>query len=132
MSNPAVLFSQEASRVFVEVSNARSLKDRVGILSALRPRDLVPNAPSVVEPSTGLSMGEHTEITVKAWGIGREAQDALAYASHQNAAAATEDGNAIPLGQSTRASSIRLEARSQSDTPLRPRGFGLQRRLRTR
>lgn len=92
MSNPAVLFSPEASRVFVDLSNARTLKDRIEILSTLRPRDLVPNAPGVVEPSTGLSMGEHTEITVKEWGISREAQDELALASHQHAAAATADG----------------------------------------
>lgn len=92
MSNPAVLFSREASRVFVDISNARTLKDRIGILSSLRPKDLKPNAPGVVEPSTGLSMGEHTEIMVKEWDIPREAQDELALASHKNAAAATDDG----------------------------------------
>ncbi|MEM7136369.1 MAG: acetyl-CoA C-acyltransferase [Myxococcota bacterium] len=92
MSNPAVLFSPAASRVFVDLSNARTLKDRIEILSSLRPKDLVPNAPGVVEPSTGLSMGEHTEITVKEWNIAREAQDELALASHRNAAAATADG----------------------------------------
>ncbi len=92
MSNPAVLFSPAASRIFVDLSNARSLKDRIEILSSLRPRDLKPNAPGVVEPSTGLSMGEHTEITVKEWNIAREPQDELALASHKNAAIATEDG----------------------------------------
>ena len=92
MSNPAVLFSPAASRIFVDLSNARTLKDRIEILSSLRPRDLMPNAPGVVEPSTGLSMGEHTEITVKEWDIAREPQDELALASHKNAAAATEDG----------------------------------------
>ncbi|MEM8608069.1 MAG: acetyl-CoA C-acyltransferase [Myxococcota bacterium] len=92
MSNPAVLFSPQASRIFVDLSNARTLTERIEILSSLRPRDLVPNAPGVVEPSTGLSMGEHTEITVKEWKIAREAQDELALASHQNAAAATADG----------------------------------------
>jgi len=92
MSNPPVLFSPAASRVFVDFSNARTLKGRIEILSSLRPRDLVPNAPGVVEPSTGFSMGEHTEITVKEWGIAREPQDELALASHKNAAAATDDG----------------------------------------
>lgn len=92
MSNPAVLFSPQASRVFVDMSNARSLRDRVSILSTLRPKDLAPSAPGVVEPSTGLSMGEHTEITVKEWHIAREPQDELALASHRHAAAATEDG----------------------------------------
>lgn len=92
MSNPAVLFSPSASRIFVDLSNARTLKDRIQILSSLRPRDLKPNAPSVVEPSTGLSMGEHTEITVKEWHIAREPQDQLTLASHKNATTATDDG----------------------------------------
>jgi acetyl-CoA acyltransferase len=42
------------------------------------------------EPSTGLSMGEHTEITVKEWRISRERQDEIALASHQRAVAARE------------------------------------------
>jgi acetyl-CoA acetyltransferase family protein len=37
-------------------------------------------------------MGEHTEITVKEWGITQIEQDEIAYRSHMNAAAATEDG----------------------------------------
>lgn len=40
------------------------------------------------EPSTGLSMGEHTELTSKEWGILRERQDEIALASHRNAIAA--------------------------------------------
>ncbi len=37
-------------------------------------------------------MGESTEITAKQWRLGREEQDALALASHQNAARAYDDG----------------------------------------
>lgn len=43
-----------------------------------------------VEPSTGLSMGQHMEITAKKWDISREDQDRIALASHQNAIAARE------------------------------------------
>ena len=43
-----------------------------------------------VEPTTGLSMGQHMEITAKAWKISREAQDRLALASHNNAIKAKE------------------------------------------
>lgn len=39
-----------------------------------------------------MSMGEHTEITVKEWHISRSEQDQIAYLSHMNAAAASEDG----------------------------------------
>jgi len=42
------------------------------------------------EPSTGLSMGEHMEITRKEWDIPRERQDELALASHRRAVAARE------------------------------------------
>lgn len=43
------------------------------------------------EPSTGLTMGEHTELTRKAWGISRARQDEIALASHQNAVAARDE-----------------------------------------
>ena len=42
------------------------------------------------EPSTGLSMGESTEITRRQWEIPRERQDEIALASHRNALAARE------------------------------------------
>ena len=42
------------------------------------------------EPSTGLTMGEHMELTVKEWDIPRQRQDEVALASHRNAVAARE------------------------------------------
>ena len=124
MSNPAVLFSPEASRIFVDLSNARTVKERIEILSTLRPRDLKPNAPGVVEPSTGLSMGEHTEITVKEWGIERQPQDEHALASHKNAAAATDDGRLtaeiIPLDGIDRDTIIRPDTTLEKLSQLKP------------
>src|SRR5690606_401665 len=49
-------------------------------------------APRVVEPLTGLSMGEHCELMAKEWSIAREDQDALAYEGHMAAAKAWSDG----------------------------------------
>ena len=42
------------------------------------------------EPSTGLSMGEHTEMTREQWNIPRRRQDEIALASHRNAVEARE------------------------------------------
>jgi acetyl-CoA acetyltransferase len=42
------------------------------------------------EPTTGLSMGEHMEITRAEWNISRARQDEVALASHRNAVAARE------------------------------------------
>ena len=92
MSNPPILWSRNATRVFTDISQAKTWQDRVKLLVKLRPHDFAPNAPGVTEPSTGLSMGEHTEITVKEWGIAQVEQDEIAYRSHVQAAAATEDG----------------------------------------
>ncbi len=53
---------------------------------------LKPIYPGVVEPRTGLSMGEHCEKMVKEWKIPRVAQDELALKSHQNGAKAYDEG----------------------------------------
>src|SRR6476661_4875514 len=42
------------------------------------------------EPTTGLSMGEHMELTRAEWNIPRKRQDEVALASHRNAVAARE------------------------------------------
>ncbi len=42
------------------------------------------------EPTTGLSMGEHMEITRKEWNLPRQRQDEIALASHRNAIAARD------------------------------------------
>jgi acetyl-CoA C-acetyltransferase len=48
--------------------------------------------PSVAEPRTGLSMGQHAELMAQQFDISRDDQDALAYASHKNAAKAYDEG----------------------------------------
>ena len=93
MSNPAVMYSKHAARIFTDLTFARTTRDKLKLLAKLRPADLKPRAPGVTEPSTGLSMGEHTEITVKEWGISRSEQDEIAYRSHMRAVAATESGS---------------------------------------
>jgi len=92
MSNPPVLFNRRAGRSFLDAGAAKTLPGKVRALARLRPADLKPWAYGIAEPSTGLTMGEHTEITVKKWNISREAQDEIAYRSHINAQAATADG----------------------------------------
>ncbi len=92
LSNPAVLFTRAASRKFIDMAAARSLGERLRGALGLRPRDFWPEEPAIAEPSTGLTMGEHCELMVKQWALGRGEQDALAWRSHHNAHGATEDG----------------------------------------
>ena len=92
LSDVPILHSKRMSQLLVQVSRARTLTERLAIFARIRPRDLVPVAPAIAEPSTGESMGQSAEKMAKENGITREAQDRLALMSHQRAAAATADG----------------------------------------
>jgi len=91
-SDVPLLLSREAGWKLVAFSKARSLGERLQILAQVRPSDFAVKVPGVIEPRTGLSMGEHTELMVKEWKIPRADQDALTLRSHQNAAKAYRDG----------------------------------------
>ncbi|HXE56824.1 MAG TPA: acetyl-CoA C-acyltransferase [Gemmatimonadales bacterium] len=92
LSDIPILHSRRLSRILVEASKAKTLRQRVMAFASVRPRDLVPVSPAIAEPSTGESMGQSAEKMAKENGIGREEQDRLALRSHQRAAAATADG----------------------------------------
>lgn len=71
---------------------AKSVGQRAEMLGALPLKDVRLHIPSITNRTTGLSMGEGTEIMAKRWGITRERQDALALESHQRAVAAWQEG----------------------------------------
>jgi len=92
LSNVPIQFSRKAAKTFMELSRAKTLPQKVGILSKLRPADLAPVAPAIAEYTTGQSMGESAEKMAKENDISRLAQDEIALLSHHRAAVATEDG----------------------------------------
>lgn len=65
---------------------------RAKALLSLRPRHLVPVLPALAEPRTGLTMGEHQELSNERWKIARADQDELAAASHERLAKAWDRG----------------------------------------
>lgn len=71
---------------------ARGPADKLRQFGHLRPHDLRLYIPAVRNRTTGMSMGEHTEITARQWQIGRADQDAVALASHRTAVAAWDNG----------------------------------------
>ncbi|HUK00855.1 MAG TPA: acetyl-CoA C-acetyltransferase [Steroidobacteraceae bacterium] len=92
ISDPPVVYPQSYQRLLLSSYLGRSAWQRVRPFFGLRPRHFKPVMLGVVEPRTGLSMGQSTEIMVKHWQIPREAQDQLAYESHVHAAAAWREG----------------------------------------
>ncbi|MGC0141645.1 acetyl-CoA C-acetyltransferase [Pseudactinotalea sp. Z1732] len=91
-SDAPIVVSDRLRKTLLRLSRAKTVPQRLKLVGQLRPSDLAPVAPNVNEPRTGLSMGEHQAITTRQWKITREAQDAIALASHQNLAKAYEEG----------------------------------------
>ncbi|HEV8398987.1 MAG TPA: acetyl-CoA C-acyltransferase [Gemmatimonadales bacterium] len=92
LSDIPILASRRLADILVEASKAKSLGGRVRTFLKIRPRDLIPVAPAIAEPSTGESMGQSAEKMAKENAITREAQDRWALRSHQLAAKGTTDG----------------------------------------
>ncbi|PML16088.1 acetyl-CoA C-acyltransferase FadI [Vibrio breoganii] len=74
------------------LSKARSLSQKLKIVSSFKMKDLMPVPPAVAEYSTGLSMGQTAEQMAKTHSISRQDQDALAHRSHAFAAEAWNEG----------------------------------------
>jgi len=95
---------------------ARSVGEKVSHALSLKLGDISLYIPGIVNRTTGLSMGEHTEITAKDWHLRREDEDALALASHQHAVAAWNNGFfddlVIPVGD------LRRDGIPRADTSL--------------
>ncbi len=91
-SDAPIALNEDLRKVLLEANAARSNLDRLKLLGKIRPGQIVPEIPQNAEPRTGMSMGEHTAIMARDWGITREAQDELTAASHVGLAAAYERG----------------------------------------
>lgn len=92
LSNVPMLHQQGFSDALVKASKSKSIGQRASAVAKIRPRDLVPIAPAIAEPSTGETMGQSAEKMAKLNGITREEQDQFALRSHRMAAAGTADG----------------------------------------
>ncbi|MFJ7749562.1 acetyl-CoA C-acetyltransferase [Arthrobacter sp. NPDC097144] len=91
-SDAPIAVSEGLRRALLDLSRAKTAKQKLAAVAKIRPKDLSPDAPSTGEPRTGLSMGEHQALTTAQWKITREAQDELAFNSHRNMAAAYDRG----------------------------------------
>ena len=124
MSRPALSWKKEAEDFFLRLARARSVGERAKLLLSYRPSFMFPVPPSPKEPSTGLTMGEHCEITAKEFGIGRQIQDEIALRSHHNAARAQQSGilaeEIIPIGPVDKDNIIRGDTSLEKLAKLRP------------
>src|SRR5436190_15487065 len=92
LSDIPILASRRLADILVAASKAKSLAARIRTFAKIRPKDLVPIAPAIAEPSTGESMGQSAEKMAKENHISRADQDRWALRSHTLAAKGTADG----------------------------------------
>jgi acetyl-CoA C-acetyltransferase len=123
-SDAPIAVSEGLREVLLDLNRAKSLPQRLQVLSRLRPKDLTPDAPNTGEPRTGLSMGEHQALTTAQWKVTREAQDQLAYNSHRNLAAAYDagffDDLLTPYRGLSRDSNLRADTTLEKLATLKP------------
>ena len=91
-SDAPIVVSKPLAKRLVAAQQGRSFGQKAGAFKGFSPRELAPVPPSVAEPRTGLSMGEHAELMAQQWDISRQAQDQLALESHVKAAEAYRTG----------------------------------------
>jgi len=91
-SNVPLVLGEKLRKILLAANREKSFGGRLKQFLKIRPKDLAPKAPMNLEVRTGLSMGGHTEITARHYGVSREEQDAFALESHKKMAKAYEDG----------------------------------------
>jgi acetyl-CoA C-acetyltransferase len=124
VSDAPIVYPDDYRSILMEMHRSRSFMARIKPLFRLRPGHFKPVLPGVLEPRTGLSMGESTEITAKQWDVQREHQDQLALSSHMKAGAAYDEGwfreLVIPFMGAEEDNNIRRDSTFEKLSTLKP------------
>lgn len=123
-SDPPIVVSKKLATRLNQLAQQKSALGKIKVFKGLKPAELAPQPPSVAEPRTGLTMGQHCELMAKEWGITREAQDQLAYDSHKKASEAYRSGYMddlmVPCAGVFRDNNIREDVSLEKLATLKP------------
>ena len=102
ISSICALFSREATDFLQDFAKAKTPVQQLSHLSHFKPAFLMPHAPGIKEPTTGLTMGQSADLMTREFGITREEQDKYSVDSHLKAHNAWERGfyksHVVPVG----------------------------------
>jgi len=90
-SDLPIMLQRKLSWKLIDLNAAKSFGDRLSKALKINLKNWKPAYPAVVEPRTGMSMGQHTEKMVKEWKVTRAEQDQLSLESHTKAAQAYKE-----------------------------------------
>jgi acetyl-CoA C-acetyltransferase len=124
VSDAPIVYRDGFRSILLETYRGRNPLQKLKPWLRMRPKHLVPEFPGVVEPRTGLSMGESMELTAKEFEVSREHQDQLALASHIKAAAAYDagffDDLVVPFRDAEEDNNIRRDTTYEKLAALKP------------
>ncbi|ODT69226.1 MAG: acetyl-CoA acetyltransferase [Pelagibacterium sp. SCN 63-23] len=124
VSDSPIVFGSKFQHRLLAVNAAKKAGDKLRAFKGFSFGELTPVAPSVNEPRTGLSMGQHAELMAREWKIGREEQDRFAVASHVHAARAYGEGFhddlLVPCAGLVRDNNVRADANMEKMATLKP------------
>ncbi|HVH84407.1 MAG TPA: acetyl-CoA C-acetyltransferase [Steroidobacteraceae bacterium] len=124
ISDAPIVYPRSYQQLLLASYRGRSAWQRFKPFLGLRPKHFRPTLPAVVEPRTGLSMGQSCELMAKRWQITRAAQDQLAYDSHVKAAAAWREGFyddlVVPFAGLKTDNNVRADTSVEKLAKLRP------------
>ncbi len=92
MSQIRASFSLEATDFFQDMMRAKTPGQKFSQFSKFKAKMLMPHAPSIKEPTTGLTMGQSADLQGREFEITREAQDEYTLMSHKNADKGWQNG----------------------------------------
>ena len=93
MSLVPLLYSNTAAKKFGLLARAKTMGQKLGVMSSFRPEDFAPRVGlqlGLSDPVSGLNMGQTAENVARDFGITREMQDQFALQSHLKAVAARD------------------------------------------
>lgn len=123
-SDLPIMVQRSLAWKLIDLNQAKTTGERIRKIFNIDFRDLKPAYPGIVEPRTGLSMGQHTEKMVKEWKISRSDQDQLSLESHQKAAGAYQrgfyDDLITPFKKAVRDTIVRADTSMEKLSKLKP------------
>jgi acetyl-CoA C-acetyltransferase len=113
-SDAPIVVSKKLAQRLTKAAQQKTFLDKLAVFKGFSPGELAPKPPSVAEPRTGLTMGEHAELMAQTWGITRTEQDQFALDSHRKAAEAYRTGYmddlVVPFAGVYRDNNLRTDA----------------------
>lgn len=123
-SDVPIEVNAEVKKQLLAFKNAKTFTEKLKVITAVNYSKLGLSSPGVVEPRTGLSMGQHCEKMVQEWNISQKEQDLIAFRSHVNAAKAYEQGFyqdlIVPVDGVTKDSFVRGDTSLEKLSKLKP------------